>query len=693
MSFTLASPTPEASTATFWASDTPVNRSNALSNKITGMLSSSYADLDIRDALDTVDEMGFSNTAESRRLFRQDVQKEVIDCNGEIIDEFGHVAQQLKAVGGIISNLNRCMDDMRAHIASARSQTAPVLKEASSLISQKQKVETQQQLLKAFNAHFLISDAENETLTFSTDGVDDDFFITLTRVKRIHKDCQVLLGAENQTLGLEVMEQSSRTLNAAYQKLFRWVQREFKSLKLENPQLSSRIRRALRVLAERPTLFQTCLDSFAEAREHMLSDAFYAALTGTTVAGAEPSLTKPIELFAHDSLRYIGDMLAWLHSATASEKEALEVLFISEGDEMAKGIQAGLESEPWNRADDSDVTGFEGPKALTNLVNRDMTGVMRMIRQRVEQVIQGHEDPTLAYQIANLIGFYRVTVTRLLGDESPVKNILIGLADVALRQFRETMRDHVSSVQGDMAPAPADLRPPDFLQEALERLKGLLKSFETSLAPETRPEAGLDPILAEALDPFLNLCERLAEALDESDNSIFVLNCLLAIKEVLSLFTMAADRVSDTDDTIEEYSSKLVEHQHAFFLHASGMHPMVVALASNSNSEQEHESLSQLEPFHNDALIHTSQTLDNFLPSAIMDAMERLKRLRDSRLAHEITEQAANRFCEDFDYVEANLVAADELAPTRDTIEEGSDVERMRAVFPRTSAEIRVLLS
>lgn len=57
------------------------------------MLSASYADLDIRDALETLDSRGVRNTAETRRQIRLDVQKEVIQCNGEIVKDFGEVAQ------------------------------------------------------------------------------------------------------------------------------------------------------------------------------------------------------------------------------------------------------------------------------------------------------------------------------------------------------------------------------------------------------------------------------------------------------------------------------------------------------------------------------------------------------------------------------------------------------------------------
>jgi hypothetical protein len=68
-------------------------RSSALSSRITSVLSASYADLDLRDALETLDARNFQNTQESRRNLRLDLQQEVIKSNGEIIQDFGQVAE------------------------------------------------------------------------------------------------------------------------------------------------------------------------------------------------------------------------------------------------------------------------------------------------------------------------------------------------------------------------------------------------------------------------------------------------------------------------------------------------------------------------------------------------------------------------------------------------------------------------
>jgi hypothetical protein len=61
----------------------------------------------------------------------------------------------------------------------------------------------------------------------------------------------------------------------------------------------------------------------AQTRQAALVSSFTSALTtGSRTGGA----TLPIDLHAHDALRYIGDMLAWVHQAIAAEREFLEAL-------------------------------------------------------------------------------------------------------------------------------------------------------------------------------------------------------------------------------------------------------------------------------------------------------------------------------------------------------------------------------
>ena len=604
--------------------------------------------------------------------------------------------QQLRRIGATINNLNKCCEEMRQHVTAARHENAPILEEASTLLVQKQESETKKQLLDAFNKHFIISEEDLLVLTGTTEAVNDTFFATLNRVKHIYVDCQVLLGTENQRLGLELMDQSSRNLNIGYQKLYRWIQKEFKTLNLESPQISSIIRRALRALAERPTLFQSCLDLFAEAREHVLTDAFYSALTGLSNEHDQNSMTKPIEFYAHDPLRYVGDMLAWTHSATVSERDALESLFISEGDEISKNFQAGKQAEPWSAGDDEN---FDGRKALGELVNRNIAGVARALRQRIEQVLQNHEDAVLLYKIGNLIIFYRVTFIKLLGSESSLLETLSSLGQSALRQFKVVVSDNVSAVEADIAAPNSDLQIPDFLDEALTQFATLLKTYDSSLTPASSRIAEFEPVTTQALDPFLSICKRMSKDINEPSASIFMVNCLVAVQTTLSKYDFVQDRVSGLNEQFASLISSLTEYQHAFFVHTSGLHPLLVALASTEETPERLLKVPTLPPFQPQPLTDASQTLDDFLPSALMDATENLKNLVNTKLSQEITADAAERFCEDFEFVEGKLLAVDELMENAVPMDRGDNEKAeeepvpLRSLFPRTSGEIRVLLS
>lgn len=655
--------------------------------------------------------------------------------------------QQLRRIGGVISTLNQTCDEMRKHINLAKQDTMPVLEEATTLMAQKKDTETKQQLLDAFSKHFLVPEEDLMVLRSGEEPINDRFFDILARVKQIHNDCEHLLGGENQRLGMEVMELSSRHLNTAYQKLYRWIQKEFQSLNLEDPRISSSIRRALRVLAERPSLFRSCLDFFAEARDYVLSDAFHYALTdamsSATGTGGDRSV-KPIEFSAHDPLRYIGDMLAWVHSTTVSEREALEALFVADGEELARGVQAGWSSEPWSRVDEEEVTVFDGHKALTDLVNRDLTGVSRSLQQRVELVIQGHDDPVTCYKVVNLLSFYRTTFSKLIGTNSHLVELMRGLEKFILNHFEALMRDQVSTLSNDhlaLTPPP-DLSPPEFLVDALDGLVSLMKTHEGSVGPAEQPtdsdnENSFTPVLRAAFDPFLTLARSSSDELeDPTAQTIYRTNILLAARASISPFEFAsATHLAPLSTALSTLRTNLLDVQHQFLLESSGLQVLLDALEPFSKASKDSDAdietseksdqhkphladLAHLPAFQPDSLITSSQQLDDFLPSALMDAADHLKRVQSASLVQSVTEDAVEAFCGDFEFVEGMIIAADEArGMTPATLGTGSSVISgrsgrstrkieagdeeddqegqwsLRSFFPRTTGEIRVLLS
>lgn len=68
-------------------------RSTALSNKLTNVLSSSYADTEIRDALRLFDARYGNKELDEEIDLRYETQKEAIETNARIVDDFSKVAQ------------------------------------------------------------------------------------------------------------------------------------------------------------------------------------------------------------------------------------------------------------------------------------------------------------------------------------------------------------------------------------------------------------------------------------------------------------------------------------------------------------------------------------------------------------------------------------------------------------------------
>ncbi|RVX75186.1 hypothetical protein B0A52_00538 [Exophiala mesophila] len=690
---------------------TAARKPNALGTKVTSVLSSSYADHEIRDALRLLDDRGLQNDQDTRRNLKTNAQKDVIDCNAKIVDDFGAVAEQLRRVGSLLNTLNTTVDSMRSHISAARQETAAVLEDAGELISRKQDTEAKSTLLTAFTSHFLISTTDLNLLTSSAEPLDDRFFEILTRVKHIHRDCEILLGYENQRLGLELMEQTTRNLDAAFKKLYTWIQREFKGLDLEDPHISSSIRRALRVLSERPTLFQNCLDFFAEARQSTLAEAFHAALTGSS------GVAKAIEFSTHEPLRYIGDMLAWVHSTAVSEKEALEGLFISDADDISKALTTSKASEPWARiprrrsslGSSSSITTegsgqedggkrepvFNPHAALASLISRNLSTACATLSSRIDVAVRNSGDPVLQFKTFNVLDFYRGIFTKLLGPEAALVRLIETLESNALAHFEDTIEEEIRAATSEIV-INEDLSPPTYLATGLRQFAEICRARGPQM---TDPE--LERIFTASLSGILNACAGTASSITNvRSSSIYRINYMTALKSTLSGLKIQVPNVGPplekASTEIQALRDGLVKELHCTFLEYSGVDEIMQELDSRQNAMARKEWLV-------DKLDGFAVRLDEFLSSALMDAQEALKRLLDRAIAQDVVAEAIDRFCADFDELEAMLEMVDVqtgstiVGETRDAAKDGTgdagSPELLRDLYPRTGAEVRALLT
>lgn len=710
------------------ADTTPLARpNNAFSQKIASILSTSYTDPSLRRAIASLDSRLHENTDYSRRHLRYNVEAEVIVANGAALRDYSKLITKLESIGSTINDLTDSFNEMQTKTTNANNSTKSLLSEASKLNEQSASVKVKKILLEAFKAKYIVSETEIENLTTPSHPIDNDFFNALKHVNKTHTDCRALLATEDQHMGLEIMQKLTQYLDKGYNRLFFSVQRDLKvavspgatSFKRltssEDAQLRKKLSQSLVVLAERPNLFESALKSLGESRQRALSAKFVDALTIDT------RIEKAIDFYAFDPLRYVGDILAYIHSEIVNEREALYSLF-EYNTQYHQTKEDGLDSEGQN------VTSLFSPEeTIPELLGKITSAMTKPMKSRIESVIAAEARVSPVYQLIDKLMFYEGMYTKAFYGKSiqdPEKDesaqqqeqpeiikTLDQLVEYGWRQFSKCLEENITDIKDNMLQPPTDLQPPEFLDSAMSDLKEVLKAYEASMvtlpvendddesgdeSSDDKNSHGIRQIIQDMTEPFLECCNRIASDLPDNDSEIFTINCIDAVKMAIQLYdTITSFKLKHLDNILDELSDVLIQRQYKSFLQHSGilsLMPQVYEyydLVTKPSKDKTDDHLAQvaalkremeLGPLCKEKLSDISFDLDNFLPSATMESHTFLFKLSSPRLAQSITTKASYMFAHDFSKLERLVLDIYQS-------------EESKIYFPRTYMDVCVLLA
>jgi hypothetical protein len=200
---------------------------------------------------------------------------------------------------------------------------------------------------------------------------------------------------------MDILTATGAQLEAGYSRVHRWVEFQFRQMTRDQLDVSPTLREAVRRLASRPVLLRDALSVLTATRSAAVLQAFLDALT----RGGPNGLPRPIEIHAHDPTRYVGDMLAWVHQATASEHELLDSLF---------GVRAHRMVGEARRT----ARRSEDEQRVAEILNKNLEGLGRPLKLRIEQTIKSQEGIIMTYRIVNLVQFYLVTMRKTIGPDA-----------------------------------------------------------------------------------------------------------------------------------------------------------------------------------------------------------------------------------------------------------------------------------
>ncbi|KAJ3155200.1 Golgi transport complex subunit 6 [Geranomyces variabilis] len=618
-----------------------LNKSNPLSRKLSKTLDISLEDPQTLEALAALSEFYSENTLVARRSLRGDVERRVMATNERFLDAFDVVNRKVQLMEQEMQSMNACCKEMEEKLHQATSETSHLIKQTSELKAMSKRCSVRKSIVDVFLRRFTLTDAEVAVLTAPSQQVGIEFFDALKHLERISDDCKALLVTEHQEAGFEIMERMASFQETAFDKLFRWAQSECRSLNSDAPEVTASLRNAMRALKERPVLFQTCIDEVSNIRSSAMVRSFLDALT----RGGAGGFPRPIEMHAPDPLRYVGDMLAWLHQAATEEREILEAIFdvkaIAQKRRNSVRGPDSIEESPLEALGGLHVADHE---AIRRVLDKNMEGTCRPLKVRIEQVLASQEDPIVVYRLANLVQFYEGTLAGVLGEQAQLSVAAKEITKSSYKAFFVALNAHASQLLRLVQTPGADLLPPPAVRETVLQLREIMAIYDESLVVSDRREEDFAEILTALIDPLSQMCVLGAASLPAIENAIYSINCLLHIQAALNLYPFTKSQVDALEAQVAAQVDVLVNAEYATVIKESGLEELT----------GDGVSLAELSA---DTVRDAMARFEQFLYSGSMEVSSSLSRLSSGRkLASRVTHRAFRMFVDAYREVHRKLV-------------------------------------
>ncbi|KAI7987550.1 Conserved oligomeric Golgi complex subunit 6 [Camellia lanceoleosa] len=586
-----------------------------LSRKLKKVLETRTDTPDLLASLNTLSSFYTDNNPQVRRNLRSTIEKRSLSINLEFLLASDAAQQALDRVEEEVNSLAECCDKIAKALNSCNATTGDIISTTERLKQELEITTQRQEIVSCFLRDYQLSNEEINALR--EEELNENFFKALSHVQEIHANCKVLLRTHHQRAGLELMDMMAVYQEGAYERLCRWVQAECRRLgDTDNPEVSELLRTAVRCLKERPVLFKYCAEEVANMRHNALFRRFISALT----RGGPGGMPRPIEVHAHDPLRYVGDMLGWLHQALASERELVLALLdpdaVVDTGPTARFSSKGLESDIGKNETD-----------LTFVLDRIFEGVCRPFKVRVEQVLQSQPSIIISYKLSNTLEFYSYTISDLLGRETALCNTLWALKDASQKTFFDILKTRGEKLLRYPPLVAVDLSPPPAVREGVSVLLEIIETHDGMMVPASGKKSDFDPVISALLDPIIQICEQAAEAhkskgaihsfrrnrttsdpsqlskssvdailansntsatsqTSETPSKIFLINCLCAIQQPLLGHEVASEYVKKLGTMIDNHMNSLVEKEVGTILRRCGLSNKMSHFQNSLNSEE-----------------------------------------------------------------------------------------------------------
>jgi len=510
------------------------------------------------EALDAISEFYTSNTLEARRSLRQDLELQNITLAKKFLQEYSDVKERVSTIENISLNLKKSCNELTNRIITADENMKLFMSKATELETNRNNYMKQSEEISLFLNRFQLSPEEVDMLYRAP--IDDNqgknsFFGSLNRLQTAYNDCKQMVDQYSHSAGYELLDILGQHQNIAYQRLFDWlkIKCEVNAESSSAGDIDNTTQLAIKYLRSVPMFVAQCQDIVINSRRSQLVQRFVVALTQ---GGSGGRISRAMDLHAHESTRYVGDMLAWMHQAVASEEELLQVLF---------GSTSGTDALP-----------------IPELLARCLQGLGRPLRVRIMQTLESRIPLQTLYSLTDLLVFYETTFHKVVPVENSVHSAVKGCLLESRRLFTAALNKQSEMLTTSPASYPLDLSPSSVTKECTKQIQEIFRIYSSALSSalaDPEDSCYVNTIIGMIIHPLLQSCRVAGQPLHKSDMSIFMLNNVISVRnELVEVGKRSSINSSPTKvwiDTLEQESATwldiLVQEEVSRTLHRSDL--------------------------------------------------------------------------------------------------------------------------
>lgn len=409
----------------------------------------------------------------ARNSLRSNLESELLKSHLMILDDIQPIVRRIKRRSEPVQNIHQVGDALLKQGEMAHDETKTYMDTVYILQNALLKHRLKKRILVMLRDKLTLNQVEEDALINS--NVGPEFFEVMKKLMRLKETATYLLALPNPKAGTVLMEQTNAKIEKANKRIFNYLVDFLYDLQSASKTFGERafssndkplitFQQGMLYLSNDLPIFNEFIKRVVKARSQIVLDDF---LSQFDVSSAKAS--RPIIISAHDPVRYLGDVLAHVHSLIVDEADFMDSMF---------------KFQNWNIQDTPTSILQENREFLnglsTSLLNETFGPVENSIRIRLEQIIRFEDDPIINFEIYELLALYQMMFIKY--GLRPDSNLILQLVNLRNTSSSKILTgltkilDDANITQN----LEKELLPAEWLVKYLAKLCEFLTKFEKS---------------------------------------------------------------------------------------------------------------------------------------------------------------------------------------------------------------------